>query len=341
MKKKHIRFVYMILVGAIVSFVLHFIAPPKVEQIIHNEWNDLILSILITILIWEGSLRLDHWLNKRLPWVERAGIRVLVQLILNSAYSILVIYSAMWTYNHYVCPIPSDQQAQFFVISIVFGTLISVILLAVEIGNQFFKHWKNTLVEVEKHKAASTHAQLENLKNQINPHFLFNNMSVLSSLVYKDQDKAVDFIHQLSKVYRYLLDSHNSELVTLEEEMRFLDSYTYLLNIRYSPNLKFDIHISEDCLQCSIPPMSVQLLIENAIKHNEISSAFPLTISIRSAEETLIVENTLKLRASAEESSGTGLKNIQSRYQFFTDAKILVNETTTHFIVQIPLLKTP
>jgi LytS/YehU family sensor histidine kinase len=166
-------------------------------------------------------------------------------------------------------------------------------------------------------------------------------MSVLSSLVYKDQDKAVDFINQLSKVYRYLLDSGSCELTTLEDEMQFLQSYTYLLNIRYSPNIHFEIAVSEDALKTHIPPMSVQLLIENAIKHNEISSAAPLTISIRSEEMWLIVENNLQLRSTVENGSGTGLKNIRSRYQYFTDSEPEVTATETHFHVKIPLLKAP
>ncbi|MBK6833091.1 MAG: histidine kinase [Bacteroidetes bacterium] len=120
----------------------------------------------------------------------------------------------------------SDER-KFMMTSIVIGVLISIILSTSSIGAQFFSKWKNPLVEVEHYKSETLQAQLQNLKNQINPHFLFNNLSVLSSLVYKDQDKAVSFISQLSKVYRYLLDNKETELVTLENELTFIKSYTF------------------------------------------------------------------------------------------------------------------
>ncbi|MBI3239582.1 MAG: histidine kinase [Flavobacteriia bacterium] len=335
------RFVYMVILGTAISALLHFIIPPTDVGSEHAFWKGALVSILITVFVWEGSLRIDGWLDQRLPWVTVPGKRVLVQFTISSIYCVFVIYGSILLYNYYLCKQSPEQQQKFFTAAIVIGLLVTILLLTIEIGMHFFRQWKKTLVEVEQYKSESAMARLENLKNQINPHFLFNNMSVLSSLVYKDQDKAVDFINQLSKVYRYLLDSGSSELTTLEDEMQFLQSYTYLLNIRYSPNIHFDIDVSDEALKTSIPPMSVQLLIENAIKHNEISSAAPLTISIRSEEDWLIVENNLQLRSTVEIGSGTGLKNICSRYRFFTDLEPEVSATETHFYVKIPLLKTP
>lgn len=162
---------------------------------------------------------------------------------------------------------------------------------------------------------------------------------MLSSLVYKDQDKAVDFINQLSKVYRYLLDNKSNELITLEEELKFISSYAYLLNIRYSPNLKIELQISEECKRLLLPPLAIQLLIENAIKHNEISSESPLVIELKSNEKSLIISNKINRRISEEPSSKTGLKNIQKRYSYFTDLRISVNDSEGMFNVEIPLLK--
>ena len=196
--------------------------------------------------------------------------------------------------------------------------MMSILLLSIEISTQFFRHWKNSLVEIEKYRAESLQAQLQNLKNQINPHFLFNNMSVLSSLVYKDQDKAVEFINQLSKVYRYLLDNQNNELVTVEEELTFIRSYIFLLHIRFDQNLIIKTEVKKEDRTWLIPPMALQILIENAIKHNEASSEHPLAISIISEDEKLVVENNLQLRSQHEPGSKTGLENIRARYKFFT-----------------------
>jgi LytS/YehU family sensor histidine kinase len=223
--------------------------------------------------------------------------------------------------------------------AVVLGVLISISILSIEISSQFFSHWKKSLVEVEKYKTESLHAQLQNLKNQINPHFLFNNMSVLSSLVYKDQDKAVDFINQLSKVYRYLLDNRNSELVTLDQELVFIRSYTYLLQIRFDTNIHFEFDIEDSKRNLMLPPMALQILIENAIKHNEVSSEQPLTIAIIVTDHFLQVRNNLQLRVNKETSCKTGLQNIKDRYQYFTDTPVEVIQNTNAFIVKIPLLK--
>ncbi|MCZ8284569.1 MAG: histidine kinase, partial [Bacteroidia bacterium] len=171
-----------------------------------------------------------------------------------------------------------------------------------------------------------------------NPHFLFNNMSVLSSLVYKDQDKAVDFINQLSKVYRYLLDNKDSELVTLEDELSFIQSYTYLLQIRFDTNIKFELEIEEEALKKLIPPMALQILVENAIKHNEISEEQPLTVSIVARDKVLQVSNNLKSRANTDPVSKIALKKIHDRYHYFTTIPIEIIEDHTSFIVKVPLL---
>jgi sensor histidine kinase YesM len=337
MHKNKIRFLWMVIVGVLISFLLHNLIPQK-SQTGWIFFLSTLQSILITFLIWEGNLNIDFRLNKLFPWQVNPVKRIVVQLPASFFYSGAILYSTMYLYNEFICRLPEMEQSNFFAISVTIGLLVSVVLLSVETGAQFFKQWKKTLIEVEKYKSESAVAQLENLKNQVNPHFLFNNMSVLSSLVYKDQDKAVDFINQLSKVYRYLLDNKTSELVTLKEELTFIESYIYLLDIRYSPNLHFKVQIPKEKLNLYLPPMSVQLLLENAIKHNEISSDFPLTVEIYVDNDNLIVVNNLRKRIDSEFSSNTGLKNIQSRYAFFTDKEVIIEQTESQFKVSIPIL---
>lgn len=328
----------MVLVGVLVAIVLKVIIPFP-DNGVRVQIMGFVESILITFFIWEGNLILDYLLEKKFPWQKRPGIRILVQLPLNAIYSGTLMFITMWVFNEYVCEIPFNEQGLFLSISITIGLLVSLILLSVETGVLFFRKWKESLLQVEKYKSESAQANLENLKNQVNPHFLFNNLSVLSSLVYKDQDKAVDFINQLSKVYRYLLDNKSNELITLEEELKFISSYAYLLNIRYSPNLKIELQISDESKGLLLPPLAIQLLIENAIKHNEISSESPLVIELKSNEKSFIISNKVNRRISEEPSSKTGLKNIQKRYSYFTDLLISVNDSEGMFSVEIPLLK--
>jgi len=307
-----------------------------------NGWRvqlgSFIESIFITIFIWEGNLRLDDFLEKRYPWSSRPAFRILVQLPVSTIYSASLMFVTMLLFNAFVCEIPFNERGLFLSISITIGLLVSLILMAVETGLFFFREWKESLVQVEKYKSESAQANLENLKNQVNPHFLFNNLSVLSSLVYKDQEKAVDFINQLSKVYRYLLDNKSNELISLEEELKFISSYAYLLNIRYSPNLIIDMQISEENKKLLLPPLTIQLLLENAIKHNVISNEAPLNISLKSDGDNLIISNKINQRLSKEPSSKTGLKNIKVRYSYFTDREVMINDQNELFEVTIPLL---
>jgi two-component system, LytTR family, sensor kinase len=336
MRKNKSRFIYMILLGVAIAAILNISL--KFENDTHNKLYDYFIAVIITICVWEGNLRIDSLMNINFPWEKSAVKRLLIHLPLSILFSAFSIYFLMIVYNKYFCPLPAIHLETLLRTCLVMGLLVSLITLSVEISMQFFKNWKSSLLEIERHKSETVQAQLQNLKNQVNPHFLFNNLSVLSSLVYKDQDKAVDFINQLSKVYRYLLDNRNSELVTLDSELTFIKSYNYLLQIRFDKNIVFDINIPEDNLKKIIPPMSLQMLIENAIKHNEISIDLPLTIYIFIDENRLVIKNNLQLRTNPEESSKTGLQNIKDRFRFYTERQLEIIESEEYFIVKMPLI---
>lgn len=337
MKRKNSRFIYMILAGIGISFLLDLLMS-KANVKTGNPAFHIITSVLITIIVWEGNLRIDHWINKIFPWLTKPGKRIAFQLPVSMVFSAAAIYLSLLAFNTFVCQLPVQMHDTFTKTSLVIGLMVSVTILSTEIGTQFFILWKRSLVEVEKYKLESLQSQLQNLKNQVNPHFLFNNLSVLTSLVYEDQDKAVDFINQLSKVYRYLLDNQSTELVSLEKELTFINSYTYLFKIRFDRSIQFDIKIEKEFLRRLVPPMALQLLIENAIKHNEVSVAKPLTVSISCENDYLVVKNSLQPRSFVEESTGTGLNNIRSRYSYFTDKEVVITDKDGKFTVKIPLL---
>ena len=166
---------------------------------------------------------------------------------------------------------------------------------------------------------------------------MFNSLNALSSLVYKDQDQAVKFIKQLSEVYRYVLDTRDRELVSDEEEIKFLESYTFLQKIRFGDNLNIDVKLEDP--RTSFPPLVLQMLIENAIKHNEISTDHPLTINIFNEDGYTVVQNNLrKKRIMKEDSPGIGLANISSRYEFLSEKKVEIEELDGKFIVRLPVL---
>lgn len=331
------RYTYIIIVGVIISLLLHSVKLADTSSTGGNY--SFIVSILLTFIIWEGNLFLDKQFAKIFPWTKKPLLRLSTQVVTNIIYSAGLIYFALKIYDKYVCIVPAPTQQKFLGISIIIGTLVSLLLLASEFGSQFFNQWKLSLVEIERYKKESMEAQLEVLKSQINPHFLFNNLSVLSSLVYIDQDKAVEFINQFSKVYRYVIDCNNKELTSLQSEIEFINSYIFLLKIRFGENIIFHVEIDKKHQTNLIPPMTLELLIENTIKHNEVSIENPLHVEILTNDNNyLIVRNKLQPRNDKEHGTKLGLQNIKKRYAHYSSLPVIVIKNNSFFEVQIPLL---
>ncbi|MDQ5928713.1 MAG: two-component system, LytTR family, sensor kinase [Bacteroidota bacterium] len=333
MKDKKNRLLYMFGIGLMISSLfkpLFFRADSFFDAIF-------IVITVATVVILEGNLRIDNGLDKKYSWATMPKKRTISQFLISLFYTVFLLYILMFVIHilksgKYELINPKMRQV---LIPAIFVTIAAI---AIDISYQFFKAWKQSLIEVEKYKTESANAQLQNLKNQLNPHFLFNNLSVLTSLVYKDQDKAVDFINELSKVYRYVLDNKSAELVSLQEELAFLEHYIYLLKIRFGDSISFDIKISFHTEGGYLPPMCLQMLVENTIQHNETSQANPLKVLIYTENNHLIVENAIQPRSDKTESSQTGLKNIESRYAFFTEKKIEIMNNGKVFKVVLPLI---
>ncbi|QMW04722.1 sensor histidine kinase [Spirosoma foliorum] len=216
-------------------------------------------------------------------------------------------------------------------------TLLSAFYLAA--NRRGYKQLQELRVNGEQLKREAAQAQMLALKNQVNPHFLFNSLNILSSLVEIDQKLSVQFISRLSKAFRYVLEHPDTELVALKTELEFLDSYTFLLNIRFDEKLKVMQTVTdEQANRYSIAPLTLQLLLENVVKHNQMSSEQPLTVLIYVEGEYLIVSNPILLRPTPQRSTGMGLQNIKNRYRLLTDKAVEATEQDGFFVVKIPLL---
>jgi LytS/YehU family sensor histidine kinase len=201
----------------------------------------------------------------------------------------------------------------------------------------FFRSWKQAAVNEEKLKREKLAIEYEALKNQVNPHFLFNSLTALSSLVYKDQEKAVSFIRELSNVFRYVLESRGKELVDFATEKKLLESVSYMNQIRYENSLQIKVNLS-DATDKYIIPMALQMLLENAIKHNSISVNKPLKVNIMEEDGYVVVKNNLQPKKSEIVSNKIGLENIKSRYKYLSDKDVLIEKSNEEFIVKIPVL---
>lgn len=183
-------------------------------------------------------------------------------------------------------------------------------------------------------------SQLEILKNQVKPHFLFNSLNTVISIIPDEPDKAIDYIQRLSKVYRYILEIKDNKLIPIQDELDCINDYVYMLQIRFGENLKFELN--EDGLNDKnhIVPLSLQLLVENAVKHNIISNKKPLEIKIEKGPVgNLLISNNMQVKTQKMPSTGTGLSNIKSRYEILTDKKVEIRQTEKDFTVSIPLLE--
>ncbi len=306
---------------------------------IRSAGHHFVISFLFTLFLTYGNWYLVGVLNARIPWVKKPKKRFLWGIVTVFVYSLSISVIIFYLYSKYVIRVDAsvltigyiwDQTRE--------AVLISFVIVFLFASNTFLYNWKNAILlneRLEKEKIANKY---ESLRKQVSPHFLFNSLNALSSLVYEDQDLAVKYIKQLADVYRYVLDAKEKDIVTVGEELEFLSAYIFLQKIRYGENLNIEIQITTGN-KTHILPMALQLLLENAIKHNVVSMQDPLFISIRSEADTIVFENTLKPRKSQERPSGTGLKNLRERYRFFTDRQVEILPSEDKFTVKIPILK--
>lgn len=208
------------------------------------------------------------------------------------------------------------------------------------INKRVYEKLQQVYINEERLEKESIKSHFNALKNQVSPHFLFNNFSVLTSLVETNQELSVKFINQLSKVYRYILEQSDFDSIKLGAEIEFLQTYMFLLKIRFEDKLKLEIDIPDLALsRYSIVPLTLQLLVENAVKHNQMSTDNALTIKIYVDDQYLVISNSIQPRELAEPSTKLGLKNIVDRYKLLINAPVLVTNDQKQFIVRLPLIQ--
>lgn len=220
------------------------------------------------------------------------------------------------------------------------STLVMIFLVvAIYETIYFYQQLKQSIQEKEELQRENIKSQLEGLKSKVNPHFLFNSLNTLAYLIPEDADKSVKFVQKLSKVYRYILEMSDERLIPLQKELDFLNSYIFLLKERFEENLQVEIDIPKARMKDKIIPLSLQILFENAIKHNIISSTKPLKIKVLiNNSGKLIVENNLQKKKQIKDSTKFGLENIKNRYRFFSNEAVDVIATSSSFIVSLPLI---
>jgi hypothetical protein len=294
--------------------------------------------IIISLLLWVGNRFLTTRLDSLLPWNKFGNYRFFIHLLLGLLYLLLLVNA---TYLILKLALTTDPPtvAQMIVTN-VHGAFIFIPLFSVYFSLQFLRHWRKSELEVERYQKENMRSQLESLKNHLDPHFLFNNLNILSALIDKNPAKSKEFMDKFSDVYRFLLKTKSDDLIPLMDEIDFIQSYVFLIRTRFDDNIKFNLKLRTKSQVRMLPPLALQMLVENAIKHNIIQENKPLTIDILQLEDDyLVVRNSLNEKREANDRNGSGLENIKSRYAHFTDKPVKITKTATEFEVHIPLLE--
>ena len=339
MKLKFLPYLVIGIFTVLISIVRYFVIP---DWPFYFHVALFFIQFIFLTLIWKIVEWLSSYLDKWVPFSEFVAQRIILQIFLTiciiAPFFLFVVYLARKNLPSYATP---QFLAVIGVIFVVFMSLINFILYF----QYFFERWKSSVIhnaelqvtaaELEKEKF---NMQYHNLRNQVNPHFLFNTLTSLDGLIHTNPDLASDFVRQLSKVYRYVLEHKENEIVSLETELSFIQHYISLLDIRYKDALKIKLQISDEGKEKGIVMVTLQMLIDNAIKHNVVNGTTPLEISIWDESGKLHVRNNKQVRKQIENSNRQGLSQLVQLYTYLSKKNVQIIDQYDYFEVQLPLL---
>jgi two-component system LytT family sensor kinase len=323
----------------LIILALHHIFYP---ERVFTDWKIWAVSFPILYVIgfcsWYLHVQYEHLVRRKFPELKHTAKRVIFSLFVNLIVMTPSILLIVWSYDYFHIlgyrMKPDDLKWAYVIglsVNLLFQTLWEVVYL---LGK-----YKETLSEKELIEQMSMEQEFENLKSQINPHFLFNCFNTLSSLIQEDKKEAENFLDELSKVYRYLLKSNESGVSTVEKEIQFIQSYYRLLKTRYGSGLHINIDIDKRYYSYLVPSLSLQLLVENAVKHNIVSRTQPLVIEILTAAgNKLVVNNNLQRKQLKKTSTRIGLNNIRSKYKLMKQDGFQIVEGDSNFMVVLPMV---
>ena len=281
----------------------------------------------------------NEFLSSRFSWSEQMQKRLwygvigsIVLTVLSFGFARMLVEVAIYgsTFREFI---ENENLASY-----IFTLVISILVSAISHAFYFYKALQDTNVKKQKIIAGTASAKFDALKNQLDPHFLFNSLNVLTSLIDEDPYQAQKFTTSLSKVYRYVLEQKNKDLVSVDEELQFAKTYVRLLKMRFEDSIIFDVPDVVKNPEGKIVPLSLQLLLENAVKHNIVTSKKPLHIKVEEIDDMLVVSNNLQEKQVVNKSTGVGLQNITQRYDILTEREVVIEKTSDHFKVYLPML---
>lgn len=331
------------------------------------------LSLAISILVHFSSL-FDEFVSS--TFTQQMAVRFFINALLELSITFTISFILFWINFYILKPLQSNKKinwinftlafvVSFFVVLILTHYLFAlkkgflpkadiprsghlfitkdfflalVVIICIYVIRLVFQNQKNRL-EIQSLKIENLQRQFDALKNQVSPHFLFNSLSSLRTLINESPEVAQEYLDHLSTVLRYTLQANENRLVSLSDELQFVESYFFLIKLRFTKNISLVQSISNELLGYKVPPLALQILLENAVRHNEISKRNPLEISIATTpDQTLVVSNTINKKFAPEPGAGVGLANLSNQYRILGDRDISIRKEDQKFIVEIPLL---
>jgi len=294
----------------------------------------LIITLLWVALTWV-AVAVRNWFSKDKDLFKRVGVMVILAIISSTLMLTFIFYG----YDHYhFLGYQLNESRYNWAMAIM--VIINIFVTFAHEGASNFEKWRDTLVETEQLRKEFMQSQLLGLKSQVNPHFLFNSLNSLSSLISENQPAAEKFLDEMSKVYRYMLRNNDDFLVSVEAELQFIHSYFYLLKARYGEGIDLVVDVSKDHREKFLPPLTLQILLETTISLNKLCKENPLMVEILSAEgETLQIINNEQKKISEEISDhGPGIDNVSNKFRLLSQQGIHIVHTDTHRILKVPLM---
>jgi two-component system, LytTR family, sensor kinase len=339
MKLKYLPYAVVASFTLIIAVVCVFLIP---------QWSagvHLLIGIgqfIYLTLIWKFVEWLSSLLDRPLPFSKNVGLRMFVQILISLSVIIPVFVAVPWIERS---DLPSFIRTQFMLAILVVAGIFTILINFISYFNYFFNQWERSVVrnaelqiEASRLEKETLRLQYHQLRNQVNPHFLFNTFSSLDGLVQADPDLASEFIRHVAKVYRYVLEHKENEVVSVETELNFMDNYILLLGIRYKNGISIRCDVSDEAKEKGIVIVTLQLLMDNAIKHNVVQERRPLNISIWNEGDYLFVENNKQTRRLMEHPNGHGLQQLRQLYTFLSDRPVEIYDKEDKFEIKLPLL---
>ena len=291
------------------------------------------VSSIFWVLMWKSNEMVSFTLNRSVEWLK-APVKRFIWGIVGHVLCTLIVISFMDFLLEYFYDVSINMALRDYMFSVAITLAITFVLYS----RNFLMAWRELSVKDEKLQRENILSKYEALKNQVNPHFLFNSFNTLTSLIYEDADTAAEYVKELSNLYRYILETKEMETVPIDHEMKLVNSYIFLQKKRFGEALKLETSLMDPSVK--VAPLGIQMLVENAIKHNIIDHKNPLTIQVGLKNEALFVINNLQRKDIVADGPGNiGLNNLKARYEYLAGKEIVITNKNGLFKVELPVLR--